>query len=65
MILKSEPKARNKFTAIRGLAVPVMRYSFSIINRRIEEIKQIDRKTRKMLTMLKCTTQKLTQTGYM
>jgi len=53
MILKSEPKARNKFTAIRGLAVPVMRYSFSIINRRIEEIKQIDKKTRKMLTMYK------------
>ena len=53
MILKSELKARNKITAIGALAVPVLRYSFGIINWRIEEIKQIDRKTRKMLTMYK------------
>jgi hypothetical protein len=30
-----------------------LRYSFGIINWRTEEIKQIDRKTRKMLTMYK------------
>jgi hypothetical protein len=53
VILKSELKARNKTTAIGALAVPVLRYSFGIINWRIEEIKQIDRKTRKMLTMYK------------
>jgi predicted GNAT family acetyltransferase len=53
MILKSELNARNKITAIGALAVPVLRYSFGIITRRIEEIKQIDRKTRKMLTMYK------------
>ena len=51
MILKTELNARNKITAIGALAVPVLRYSFGIINWRIEEIKQIDRKTRKMLTM--------------
>ena len=34
MILKSELKARNKITAIGTLAVPVLRYSFGIINRR-------------------------------
>ena len=50
MILKSE---LNKITAIGALAVPVLRYSFGIINWRIEEIKQTDRKTRKMLTMYK------------
>jgi hypothetical protein len=53
MILKSELNARNKITAIGALMVPVLRYSFGIINWRIEEIKQIDRKTRKMLTMYK------------
>jgi hypothetical protein len=53
MILKSELNARNKITAIGALAVPVLRYSFDIINWRLEEIKQIDRKTRKMLTMYK------------
>ena len=51
MIFKSELNARNKITAIGALAVPVPRYSFRIINWRIEEIKKIDRKTRKMLTM--------------
>jgi hypothetical protein len=53
MILKSELNARNKITAIGALTVPVLRYSFGIINCRIEEIKQTDRKTRKMLTMYK------------
>jgi len=32
MILKSELIARNKITAIGALAVPVLRYSFDIIN---------------------------------
>src|SRR5215469_13475024 len=53
MILKSELNARNKITAIGALAVPVLRYSFGVINWRFEEIKQIDRRTRKMLTMYK------------
>ena len=51
MILKSELNARNR--AIGALAVPVLRYSFGIINGRIEEIKKIDRKTRKMLIVYK------------
>jgi hypothetical protein len=45
MILKSELNARNKITAVGALAVPVLRYGFGIINWRIEEITQIDRKT--------------------
>jgi hypothetical protein len=53
MVLKSELNARNKITTIGALAVPILRYSFGIINWRLEEIKQIYRKTRKMLTMYK------------
>jgi hypothetical protein len=53
IILKSELNARNKITEIGALAVPVLRYSFGIINWRLEEIKQIDRKIIKMLTMYK------------
>jgi hypothetical protein len=60
MILKSEMNVRNKTTAIGALAVPVLRYSFGIINWRIEEIKQIDRKTRKMLIVYKMHHPKLT-----
>ena len=40
MILKSELNAGNKITAIGALVVPVLRYSFGIINWRIEEIKK-------------------------
>jgi hypothetical protein len=53
MILNSELNTRNKITAIGALAVPVLRYSFGIINWRLEEMKQIDRKTRNMLTLYK------------
>ena len=53
MILKYELNVRNTITTIGALAVPVLRYSFGTINWRIEEIKRIDRKTRKMLTMYK------------
>jgi len=52
MVLKAELNARNKITAIGALAVPVLRYSFGIIDCRTEE-KKIDRKTREMLTMYK------------
>jgi len=59
MILKIELNAKNKITAIGASAVPVLRYSFGIINWRLEEIRKIDRKTRKVLQMIKCITQKL------
>jgi hypothetical protein len=38
MILKSELNAKNKITAIGALAIPVSRYSFGIINWRLDEI---------------------------
>jgi len=49
MILKPDLHTKNKITAI----VLVLRYSFGIINWRLEEIRKIDRKTRKILTMYK------------
>ena len=53
MILKCELNARNKITAIGALAVRELRYSFGTINWGTEEIRNIDRKTRNMLTMYK------------
>ena len=64
MIMKSELNARNKITTRGDLAVPILRYSFGIINWRNEEIKPTERKTRKMQQCIKCTIQKLTLTGY-
>jgi len=46
MILKSELKVKNKITGIGGLGVPILRYTFGIINWRLEER---DQKTRKIL----------------
>ena len=40
MILKSEFNATNKIIANGALAVPILRYSFGIINGRPEEIKK-------------------------
>jgi len=39
IILKSELNVKNKITAIGALAAPVLRYSFGIINWRIDEKK--------------------------
>jgi hypothetical protein len=44
MILKSELNARNNITAIAALAVPVLRYSFGIINWRLGEINKLSGK---------------------
>ena len=39
IILRCELNAKNKITAIGALALPVLKYSFGIINWRLEEIK--------------------------
>jgi len=40
-----------KIQAIGSLAVPVLRYSFGIVNWHQEELQNLDRKTRKVLTI--------------
>ena len=50
MVLKSELNAINKIEAINTVATRVVTYSFNIINWTAEDIKNLDRKTRKLLT---------------
>jgi hypothetical protein len=45
MILKSELKTKNKITADGTSAVPVLRYSFGIINWRIEDTEKLTEKS--------------------
>jgi hypothetical protein len=45
MILKSKLNAKNTITVMGASAVPVLRYSFGVINWRLQEIRKIDRKT--------------------
>jgi hypothetical protein len=50
LAIKSELNAANKIEAINTLAVPVVTYSFNIINWQMKEVKKLDTKTRKLLT---------------
>ena len=49
-ILKSELNARNRIAAINFLAIFMIKYSFTIINWSLTEIKKVDPKTREPLT---------------
>lgn len=50
-ILKSDLGSRNKLTAIGTMAIPVLEYSFGIVDWTIDNIQELDRKTRKLLNM--------------
>ena len=50
-VLQSELNARNKLEAINTLATPVVSYSFNVVNWNLDEIKKIDRKIRKLMTL--------------
>jgi hypothetical protein len=49
-MLKTELRGKKK-QATGTWAIPVLRYSYGIINWYQEEIQKLDRKTRKMLTI--------------
>ena len=50
LILKSELNSKNRITAINILAIPVITYSFNIIDWNLSEVKRLDIKIRKMIT---------------
>jgi hypothetical protein len=49
LVLGAELSAKNKIQAIGSLTVPVLRYSFGIVNWHQTELQKLDRKTRKPL----------------
>ena len=51
LVLKSELNARNKIAAINTLVVPVILYSYGLIDWKLNEIQDLDRMTRKQLCM--------------
>ena len=53
LVLQSKLNGRNKISAINTWAVSLMRYGAGIINWRKDELKEIDRRTRKLMTMNK------------
>jgi hypothetical protein len=51
LALGTELSAKNKIQATGSLAVPILRYSFGILNWQQEELQNLDLKTRKILTI--------------
>ena len=51
LVLRSKLNGKNKIKAINTLAVALLRYGAGIINWKVEELKSLDRTTRKTLTM--------------
>ena len=51
LVLKSKLNGRNKFQAINTWAVALLRYGASIIKWNKEELQNMDRKSRKLLTL--------------
>ena len=51
LVLKLELNAGNKIAAINTLAVPVILYSYGVIDWKLDEIQDLDRMTRKQLCM--------------
>ena len=50
MILKTELNSKNRITAINTLTIPVITYSFNIIDSNLREVKRLDVKIRNMMT---------------
>ena len=50
-MLQSKLNAKNKLQTIKTLAIPDVSYSFNVVNQNLEEIKRIDRKIRKLMTL--------------
>ena len=51
LVLGTELSAKNKIQALGSLALPVLRYTFGIVNWHQEELQNLDGKTRKLLTV--------------
>ena len=50
LVLKTELNSRNRIEAINTLAVPVVQYSFNIVNWNLADLNRLDTKARKLLT---------------
>ena len=52
-ILKAELNSDNRIETINTLAMPVVQYSFNVINWTLQDLRGIDTKIRKLLTCYK------------
>ena len=52
-VLQSKLNVKNKLESISTLTIPVVTYSFNVVNWNLEETKRIDRKIGKLMTLNK------------
>ena len=52
LILPSELSANNKFKEVNTFAVPVVRYTAAIVHWPVNILKELERKTRKLVLVL-------------
>ena len=50
LVMKTELNSKNRIEAINSLAIPVVQYSFNILNWNLSELQRLDTKTRKLMT---------------
>jgi hypothetical protein len=51
LVLGTELRAKDNIQTIGSFAVPLLRYSFGIVNCLQREVQNLDRKTRKLLSI--------------
>ena len=51
LILESQLNSRNKISAINAYCLPVVRYAAEIVKWNLNDLRTMDRKTRKLLTI--------------
>ena len=47
LVLKTKPSGKNKIMAVNTWAVATLRYSAGVVDWKVDELKELDRKTRK------------------
>ena len=62
LILISKLNGKNKIKVINSWAVAILRYGAGVLEWRVDELKELDKKNRKLQTMRKRLHQKLMQT---
>lgn len=51
LVLKTKLRRKDKIVAVNTWAVATLRYSAGVVEWKVDELKELDRKTRKMMTL--------------
>ena len=51
LVLRSQLNSRNKFRAVNAYCLPIIRYTAGLVKRNVDDLRSMDRKTRKVLKM--------------